>query len=149
MGGRIFCHQVDAVNKLFVPTDQDKRAGVQRMRSASNAGLVWNRYLDLWCDGAPPTMGDGNVRRAALLTFAADYNARGKLSSPLAAKLLEAVHARQTHILARLRGGCRGEAFRSDLASRFATGLGGPHPTEIGFTSTRPSAYLIYQVPPR
>lgn len=139
MSGRMLCHQADAVHKLFVPTGQDKDAGAQRMRSASNAGLVWNRYLDLWLwrDGALPKIEDGTERRNALLMFAADYNARGKLASPLAGKLLEAIHARQIYILARLRGGGCGEAFQRILASRFATGLGGPHPTEIGFTFDR------------
>ena len=138
MSGRILCHQAAAVQKLFQqPADHDKDAGVHRMRSASNAGLVWNRYLDLWRDDAPPALEEGTERRDALLMFAADYNARGKLNSSLAGRWLEVVHARQAHILARLRGGGRGEAFQSILVTRFATGLGGPHPTEIGFTFDR------------
>jgi CRISPR-associated protein Cmr6 len=142
MDGRVYCNQAGAIHKLLVPTEPDERAGIQRMRDTANAGLVWTRYLDLWSgdaqsDGAPPDLLNGAERRAALHKFAADYNARGQLPQSLTVKLLGVVHARQSYILTRFRGGGHGEACQVTLASRFATGLGGPHPTEIGFTFDR------------
>jgi len=137
MDRRLLCNQARAAHELFAhPPEGDRSVGIGRMRSASNAGLVWNRYLDLWSDGTPPEIPEG-ARRDALVTFADDYNARGKLSQSLPGKLLEAVHARQTHVLARWRGGGRGEVCQVALATRFTTGLGGPHPTEGGFTFDR------------
>lgn len=165
MSRQILCPQASAVNKLFEPAEQDRDTGVQRrMRTASNAGLVWNRYLDLWLwrDGAPLKPEEGTECRAVLDAFAKGSNAPDKFAQPplaaktkhpsrpqdarapdklaqppLAARLLEAVHARQKHVLARWRGGGRGKQVQGTLAARFATGLGGPHPTEVGFTFDR------------
>lgn len=142
MGGRIYCNQAGAVNKLFVSAEQEQGADVKRMRHTSNAGLVWTRYLDLWFgdarrDDAPPTLLDGAQRREALFKFTSDYNARGNLAQSLTARLLDVVHTRQIYTLTRLRGGGRSMECKVTLASRFATGLGSPHPTEIGFSLDR------------
>lgn len=142
MNGRIYCNKADAVNKLFLSTEPKKGAENQRMRDTANAGLVWARYLDLWSgdardNSAPPTLLVGTQRRDVLFKFASDYNARVTLPQSLTAKLLEVVHARQTCTLTRLHGGGHGQECKVTLVSRFATGLGSPHPTEIGFTFDR------------
>ncbi|KYF57866.1 hypothetical protein BE04_20325 [Sorangium cellulosum] len=135
MARRIFCHQREAVERLFGTTGQDAQAGIKRMRSASNAGLVWIRYLDVWGDGVPPDIPRSAVSRDALMTFAKDFSERGKLPGATPLRLLNAVHSRQVRALERLRGA--GATLQAALETRFATGLGGPHPTDIGFTFDR------------
>lgn len=135
MAPAIFCHQREAVEQLFGTKEQDRQAGIQRMRSASNAGLVWIRYLGVWGDGFPPDIPRSAVAKDALMAFARDFNGRGKLTTSAPIKLLNAVHARQARAIERLSGS--GATLQTALETRFATGLGGPHPTDIGFTFDR------------
>lgn len=135
MGGRIYCHASGSVERLFSANGQDKEAGIRRMRSASNTGLVWSRYLDVWNGANPPEIVDGSTLREVLQTFANDFNGRGKLPASQAVKLLATIHQRQEQTLDRMRGS--GTTLQATLETRFATGLGGPHPTETGFTFER------------
>ncbi len=135
MAREIYCHAQEALQRLFVSSDQDRQAGIKRMRSASNAGLVWSRYLDIWEGRDPPGLVEGTERREVLETFVLDFNGRGKLPSSAAVKLLGAIHNRQKHAIHHLRG--TGDSMEAILESRLATGLGAPHPTEIGFTFER------------
>lgn len=152
MGVRIYCPQAAAVHKLLTPADPgqgtDKGAGPQRMRSTSNTGLIWNRYLKLWSDDVLPRVTEG---RDILVAFARDYNLarteranqenaraqKARTERPLDGQLLEAMHTRQTQILTQWRGGGRGTELQRVLETRFATGLGSPHPTEVGFSFDR------------
>jgi len=131
--GRIYCHDAETVAKLDVKkSDQD--LGIRRMRSASNAGLVFERYLDVWEDGSNvPSVVKDKPRHDGLKTFAEDFNARGRAENALVHKLLSMVHARQSRVVQRRKG----TSFQVTLESRFATGLGSFHPTEVGFTFER------------
>ena len=125
----------------LAPADPDKGAGPHRMKSTSNAGLIWNRYLKLWSDGVQPKIADGTERRNILIAFADNYNQARQggdpAKPPLDGQLLEAIHTRQTQILTQWRGGGRGTELQRVLETRFTTGLGGPHPTEVGFSFDR------------
>lgn len=127
----------EKVDDLFRPGDQDKKDGIERMRALANAGLVWDRYLDIWQDGGFMLV-DGDARRPVLDRFACDVSARRKAQKPSnshPAKLLEVLHARQVRVVERLPG--KAAIFPASLESRLALGLGTPHPTEIGFTFDR------------
>lgn len=138
MPGRVFCHGEDSIIGLFgSKNDQDQKAGIQRMRSSANAGLMWNRYLDLWGEGHLPELINGDSRRAVLDVFIRDFNARDKLRESAAVRLLRELHARQARVID--HPGIAGQAFEIALDARFATGLGSPHPTELGFTFERSS----------
>lgn len=132
--GGVLCNEADEVAKFFDPKPQDRDLGIRRMRSASNAGLVFDRYLDIWDDGSVvKSVVKDEDRRNSLNTFANDFNARGRAENAHVHKHLSIVHARQSRLVQRRNG----STFEATLESRFATGLGSFHPTEIGFTFER------------
>lgn len=128
--GSIQCNGVEHVEKLFTTNTTDRDAGIARMRSGSNAGLVFDRYLDVWKGFS---VVDGKDRYESLARFAADFNARTKVKNAHVHTLLKIVHERQSRAV-KTRNGA---SFSVKLASRFATGLGGFHPTEVGFAFER------------
>jgi CRISPR-associated protein Cmr6 len=132
MTGQICSYSRDAVESRFGASKADK---TDRMQSVSNAGLVFSRYLGLWEAGSPPKLIKGEERRAILRTFVSDFNARCKLPNSASVKLLNEVHARQSRVSPQQLD--RSVSFQIKLETRFATGLGSPHPTEIGFTFHR------------
>lgn len=127
----------EKVQDLFRVGDQDKRDGIERIRPLSNAGLIWQRYLEFW-DGS--TLVEGEERRKALLRFAEDVSHRNRTQKPSSShprRLLETLHARQERILGCLSGEAKGATHAFTLTSRLSMGHGSPHPTEIGFTFDR------------
>lgn len=129
-------NQARHIEGLFEPKEQDRKAGIERLRSNSNAGLVWHRYMNLWttASGGIPQLTDGADRRRVLERFVLDFNARQKPPATLGVRLLEALHARQGKLVKDLM---KGAEHRTAQVGRFASGLGSPHPTEIGFTFDR------------
>ncbi|MFO0762673.1 MAG: type III-B CRISPR module RAMP protein Cmr6 [Byssovorax sp.] len=76
-------------------------------------------------------------RRQVLATFVNDFTNRGRIAEPSLnhpRSLLDALHKRQDRVLEGLGGGITHEA---KLESRLTVGLGGPHPSEVGFTFDR------------
>lgn len=132
MAGQICSYDEGAIKGLFGASKADK---TDRMRGVSNAGLVFSRYLDLWEGDSPPKLIKGEDRRAIIMTFVSDFNARCELPTSAPVKLLNEAHARQSRVLPQQPD--RSASFQAKLEARFATGLGSPHPTEVGFTFDR------------
>ncbi len=134
----LLCCAASEVERLFEPGKQDKDDGIRRTPALSNAGLVWERYLDVW-DRFSLLKDEG--RRGVLQRFARDVSARSKTASPgknHVKTLLRGEHARQARILERWPlANAKGITVEAKLASRLAIGLGAPHPTEIGFCFSR------------
>jgi CRISPR-associated protein Cmr6 len=92
----------------------------------ANAGLVFDRYLDLWDDTGISDIPGRKMPREPLDRFAKEFNRLAK--DPVRNELLDMVHKRRKRATAE---GSRSERYQTTW--RLATGLGTDHPSENGF----------------